>query len=344
MRLLAFLTFLFVALLPALAFGQSITIGKVDQFVHSVDTDSTTLSEIWFEECEKSGTIEIPITLMGVSDDNIHIFASKSVDCSDDNERDAAINNGTCFDLGTIENDNTVTLNVREILQPVASKDLDIDSPDFCTSISDGGSVSTTVYLMDLDGGTADTKASTEFSVDFTGPDAPELERVGVGEEQLIIHWKASESDDTDGYTVFCEPLADGSVDGGGGVDGEATTPTCAGTLLKEGERPPGSVRASQQYGRTKDSGSYDGLQNGAWYACGVAGVDNKGNTGNLSAIACARPEPVKDFYEAYVEAGGEGGGGFCAFSRSPNRSALALAGAAALMLAARRRRGATRS
>jgi hypothetical protein len=340
-RLLAFLTFLFVALVPALAFGQSITIGAVDQFVHSVDTDSTTLSEIWFEECETEGaTIEIPITLSGVSDDNIHVFVSKNVDCSNDNERDEAINNGTCIDLGGISDDNAVKLNVRDILRPLAAKDVGVDSPDFCTSVGDGGAVSTKVHLLDLAGGTADTKAEQSFSVDFTGPDPPELERVGVGENQLIVHWDASDSDDIDGYTVFCEPLVDGSLVGEGGTDGESAMPNCAGVLLKEGERPPGSVRGSQQYGVTKNSGAYDNLQNGVWYACGVAGVDRRGNTGNLSAIACSRPEPVTDFYEAYVEAGGEGGGGFCVFSRAPHRSALGLVVGAALLLAARRRKG----
>ena len=344
MRLLAYLTFLFVALLPALAFGQSITIGPVEQFTHSVDTDSTTLSEIWFEECETPGaTIEIPITLMGISDDNIHVFVSKTVDCSNDNERDEAINNGTCIDLGTIEDDNTIRLEVRDILRPLAPRDVGVDSPEFCTSIGDGGRISSTVYLLDLDGGTADTKASTTFSVDFTGPDPPDLDRVGVGESQLIVYWGASDSDDIDGYTVFCEPLSEGSLIGEGGANGSGT-PECVGTQLKEGERPPGSVRGSQQYGVTKDSGAYGNLQNGVWYACGVAGVDRQGNTGNLSALACARPEPVTDFYEAYVDAGGQGGGGFCAFSRNPQRSVLVALGAAALVFAARRRKGAARS
>ena len=343
MRLLAFLTFLFVALLPALAFGQSITIGAVDQYDHSVETDSTVLNEIWFEECETEGaTIEIPITLSGVDDDNVRIYVSEATDCSDNDNRNDAVNDGTCIDLGKIppDSESSLELNVRQILRPLA-KGVPVDSADFCTSIGDTGA---RVYLLNFSGGSVDASAVAEFSVDFVGPEAPALERVGVGENQLIAHWEPSDSSDIDGYTVYCEPLADGSLVGEGGTDGESATPNCAGVLLKEGERPPGTVRASDEYGVAKESGAYRGLQNGVWYACGVAGVDKQGNTGHLSAIACGRPEPVKDFYEAYVEAGGEGGGGFCAFSRAPHRSALALVAATALMLAARRRKGAVRS
>jgi len=339
-RPLAFLTFLFVALLPALAFGQSITIGPVDQFEHSVDTDSTTLSEIWFEECEnRSATITIPLTLVGIDDDYVHVFVSKSVNCANDDERDEAIAAGTCLDLGVIEDDTAVELSVRDILRPLTSED--VDSPNFCSSI---GQSSVKVAFLDLtDGSTVAHSAQTSFSVDFSGPNPPELESVGIGESQLILHWDASSSSDIDGYRVFCEPLADGSLVGEGGSGGGGA-PACAGTQLVAGQRPPGSVRASQQYGVTKDSGSYDGLQNGVWYACGVAGVDRQGNYGNLSEIACGKPEPVTDFYEAYVQAGGQGGGGFCAFSRKAHHSALALVTGAALLFAVRRRKGADRS
>ena len=46
--------------------------------------------------------------------------------------------------------------------------------------------------------------------------------------------------------------------------------------------------------------------------AIAVAGVDRVGNSGPLSPIACGTPQPVTTFFEAYREAGGRGGGGFC--------------------------------
>jgi hypothetical protein len=329
-RLLAFLTFLFVALLPALAFGQSITLGT--QIDHSVDTDATSYDEIWYEECTTPGaTVTIPVTLMGVDNDNVHIWVGRSVNCADNSTREMNVDEGNCVDIGVMEGNTTQELFVQDILQVLT--DEEIGSANYCSSI---GQDTVTVYFLDMVSSTVTTSASLPFKVDFSGPSAPELDRVGIGESQLIIHWDSSSSADIDGYRVFCEPL-DTLVE-------EGAEPTCVGTLLVPGERPPGSVKASKQYGVTKDSGAYDGLENGVWYACGVAGVDTQGNYGNLSELGCGKPEPVTDFYEAYVNAGGEGGGGFCAFSRTPQRSALAAFGAAALLLAARRRKGAARS
>jgi hypothetical protein len=335
-RPLAFLTFLFVALLPALAFGQSITLGT--QIDHSVDTDATSYDEIWYEECTTPGaTVTIPVTLMGVDNDNVHIWVGRSVNCADNSTREMNVDEGNCVDIGVMEGNTTAELLVQDVLQVLT--DEAIGSANYCSSI---GQDTVTVYFLDMVSTTVTTSASTAFDVDFSGPSAPEIERVGVGENQLIVHWGSSSSADIDGYRLFCEPLAGGTpVDE---EDGSAPEPPCVGTSLVPGERPPGSVKASKQYGVTKDSGAYDGLENGVWYACGVAGVDTQGNYGNLSELACGKPELVTDFYEAYVRAGGQGGGGFCAFSRTPHRSALAVVAVAALLLAARRRKGATQS
>jgi hypothetical protein len=80
-----------------------------------------------------------------------------------------------------------------------------------------------------------------------------------------------------------------------------------------------------------------NGLTNGVTYAVAVAGIDAYLNTGNLSNLTCATPEPVTGFFEAYREAGGEAGGGYCAIG--PVRSRLSAVGIvlAALGLTLRR-------
>jgi len=54
----------------------------------------------------------------------------------------------------------------------------------------------------------------------------------------------------------------------------------------------------------------------------------------------CATPEEVIDFYEAYVAAGGKGGGGYCAFglNRPGSLAGLMLVVLAALSLRRRLR------
>jgi hypothetical protein len=81
-------------------------------------------------------------------------------------------------------------------------------------------------------------------------------------------------------------------------------------------------------------------LENGSTYVVAIAAEDTAYNVGVLSELACGTPQDVTGFYEAYRDAGGEAGGGFCSFA--PARHG-ALAAAVASLVAAcallRRRR-----
>ena len=71
---------------------------------------------------------------------------------------------------------------------------------------------------------------------------------------------------------------------------------------------PPTALLRGSSTGTTVDA---TGRDEGEW-ACGVAGTDELENPGVLSNILCGVPEPVTDFFEAYRQAGGLAGGGFC--------------------------------
>jgi hypothetical protein len=75
-------------------------------------------------------------------------------------------------------------------------------------------------------------------------------------------------------------------------------------------------------------------------YVVAIATEDNVNNVGVLSELGCNIPKDTTGFYEAYREAGGEAGGGFCSFSPARNGAAALglglLVGACALL---RRRR-----
>jgi hypothetical protein len=140
-----------------------------------------------------------------------------------------------------------------------------------------------------------------------------------------------------------------GSV-GTGGTSGSSTTggqpgasnPLCPSTALIAGQQPPTSgFRCGSVNGLSSTEGSARGLDNGVTYAVGVAAFDSVDNVGPLSPIECGTPQPVTDFFESYREAGGKGGGGFCALERragGPGANALFLT-LAMLGLLLRRRR-----
>jgi hypothetical protein len=101
---------------------------------------------------------------------------------------------------------------------------------------------------------------------------------------------------------------------------------------------PPGKYRCGSATANATE-GEATGLRNGQLYAVAVATVDKLGNVGPLSEIECGSPKPVTDFFEAYRNAGGEAGGGFCAIGHHRESGALVFMLGALVMWIVRRRR-----
>lgn len=150
----------------------------------------------------------------------------------------------------------------------------------------------------------------------------------------------------------------DGGVDGGGGsggggggggagggdtdagTDAGTTNPECPTSSLRAGVAPdPELEPCGRVENERADEATADDLKDGTLYGIAVAAVDQLGNSGPLSEIACGKPQPVDDFFELYRRAGGKGGGGFCSLDmpRGPPTRSGWLA-ACALLLVARRR------
>jgi hypothetical protein len=125
-------------------------------------------------------------------------------------------------------------------------------------------------------------------------------------------------------------------------INAECRMQDDAANLLVPGELPSEEVLALECGSGSSNfetDGTATGLQNGVSYQVAVAGVDIFDNVGPLSMVDCDIPAEVDTFYEQYKQAGGKGGGGFCAFSTTRTPGFLTLLGGAALVFAARRRR-----
>jgi hypothetical protein len=93
----------------------------------------------------------------------------------------------------------------------------------------------------------------------------------------------------------------------------DAGAGSCWGAGLVPGALPPTGLQpCGTETSRTATHGNATGLIEGTRYALAVAAVDELGNPGVLSNVACGIPEPVTDAFEAYRGSGGGGGGGFC--------------------------------
>ena len=374
MRLRSYLILLFgmlglaLGMFPAATAGaQSVTIVETN-IEHSIEITGRKATEIWYRECvDANATITISFTLTSPGDRDLEVWTSVQDNCTDDSRR--TDEDSDCESLGDVTGDREVTLRVRDLLAPAIPDGASADNP--CASIE---KTSINVYFLLMDGTTTDASDSLSFSVDFEGPDAPELNEVGVGEEQLYADWDGSDSTDIDGYYVFCEPIDGGASSGtggssattggnggdgtgNGGTAGDAATGgttsggstssgsgTCSPSLLVAGQRPAEGLIRSKKHSKTATKGPSGRLENDQEYACAVAGVDSQGNVGNLSEVQCGMPRDLTDFYEAYTRAGGQGGGGFCAFGPPRKSSAFALAGLGIALLIARRKYRSTRS
>lgn len=204
-----------------------------------------------------------------------------------------------------------------------------------------------------------------EIGVDTQGPSAPTELRAAPADDGLSLNWKASPSGEVRSHRFYCAelgetsevapPAATGITDGGepnpapdeetdaaprgSGSDAAAPNVTpvapasdCSSPLLTPGEKPPEAARCGSIDTGNATSGRAKGLVNGRRYAVGVAAVDELGNTGALSNLACNTPEEVIDFWDRYREAGGRGGGGFCSFGAA-TRPSLATYGSGLLLL-----------
>jgi hypothetical protein len=116
---------------------------------------------------------------------------------------------------------------------------------------------------------------------------------------------------DASAATPVAAPLPiDGSV-----ATADAGTPTveCSAPDLIEGALPGADLQVCGEVtSTTATRGVAKNLENGVEYAIAVAAIDELGNAGRLSNVACGIPEEIDEFYEDYRRAGGGGGGGIC--------------------------------
>ena len=204
------------------------------------------------------------------------------------------------------------------------------------------------VYFMLVDSGNniMGTFVTWAATYKLLAPPPPDKVKAGIGENQLPITFEYSSSNsDTsiNGYSLYCDPARgdDAAADAGVLPDdaGPLPIPPCRGSTVLTAGAHPNEVNYCGNAGKTASSGTATGLVNGVAYNVAVATVDSYGNTGVLSNTTCEVPQPVTGFFEAYHDAGGRGGGGFCSFSlRRQTLPLFALFGVATYLVLRRRR------
>jgi hypothetical protein len=218
--------------------------------------------------------------------------------------------------------------------------------PTECNTTSTAVSAQTlNLFFLMVDGGeNAAGTATFKTTYKLNAPAPPTNVASGVGENIAPISWTTTASADTsiDGYQLYCDPApGQAGLDEAGIIaDPDVLPGSCtASTILVPGARPDDKYKCGTA-AKTATKSSATGLINNVAYNVSVAATDTYRNVGVVSTPpACAIPQPVTGFFEAYRDAGGEGGGGYCSFSRQRRPMMLLTVLGLGLCLMLRRRR-----
>lgn len=354
--------------------AQAQTIQPINDQAFSRDLEfrGTAQKPFWInrEDCIQDDVLHFDLSVMNPTDDNFEVWVGTS-DCA---PRSARIElNGVCWRVAR-QFAQTARFSIDVPVRDVVARRPSASDPDAQGDIGvcdDNWELSVNFYFMYVnDNGDVLASATwTKTGVDIRGPTPPSAVEARVGDGALLAKWTPSTSTDLLGYNIYCRPtdgvegdagvgnagagnadagvtLADAGVtlaDAGNGAtvapgSGEETALVCEAPGLDPGTIPALDLPlCGEVTGLAVDSALAKGLDNYREYALAVAAVDDLGNPGSLSNVACAVPEELDTFFERYRELGGRGGGGICSVrglgQTLPGSSGrLALLGLAAML------------
>jgi hypothetical protein len=329
------------------------------------------------EDCLKDATATFGVTFAATPNNAVLEVWSGS-GCDAYMNRSSTSSTKTCVQVvsGQLAPINqTITVHLRDMVAAYGTTgDQSIDQCDDSTT---AGLQNRSLYFVVADPSSNATvstgpNSKWDFSYDVKAPGPPTAVSAGSGDSSLVTSFTAPSGEtNLRTYHFYCSLIGDPPADTGGtggtgggtdvsvagagaasagGAASDADTdtdtassdPECTSSVLIPGKPAPdsaidcGSIGAQGAKGGETDPV----LDNDVRYAVAVATEDTLGNIGVLSKLACNTPKDTTGFYEAYSEAGGRAGGGFCTFRPAPRHAtAMGLVVAAAACALWRRRR-----
>lgn len=176
------------------------------------------------------------------------------------------------------------------------------------------------------------------FYCSLVGASAGVTNTAGTGGTSATVGTDTGGATDTGSSS----PETGGASDGDGDSGDQSDDPSCTSSVLVPGAPAPSDAIDCGSIGAQGADGgeTTQVLENSVRYAVAIATEDDANNIGVLSKLGCGVPQDVTGFYEAYRNAGGQAGGGFCSFSPARHgafASLLALGLGASLLLRRRR-------
>jgi hypothetical protein len=244
----------------------------------------------------------------------------------------------------------TVKARLQDMVLPYTTSGVGNGTKESCDLETSPGLVPRSLFFVVYNSGTTMSELSPAaavwaFKYDVKAP-APPTNVVAGGSEGALVTTFTPPSGESNllRYHFYCSlATIPAATTGTGGTSASDTTasmagssdtteapssdPYCGSDVLVPDQAPPegaidcGTVGAQGATGgETKEV-----LENSVNYAVAVATEDDANNVGVLSKLACATPQDITGFFEAYRAAGGQAGGGFCSFGPSTRGSLATL-------------------
>lgn len=276
---------------------------------------------------------------------SLEVWVGSGRDCSKDDERGTT---GFCRRLDSqpvVTTGQLILIAPQDVVEAIRNPSERVEAKGRGTIESCDARVfaDVTFYVMIIDNnnvlGTPGKWDNT--SIDARPPGVPPDLAVTPGDSALFASWTSQEDSDLAGYTVFCEEVdcSGGGIDDSIGVAGSTglIDPTCTGapSVIVPGARLTPEQAERYTCGRSSGLGAKSAtlkdiagvpLENGACYAIAVSATDRVKNKSPLSGVTCGSPQDVTTFFEAYRDAGGKGGGGFCGVAELGRGRSMTLA------------------
>jgi len=336
----------------------------VDQNGNAVTHGYTSDHPFWvnLQECRAGWQYQVSVTTVGTGTANMEVWASTAGnDCA---STAARFTTASCWRVGYfgvnegtyayyIPVQNVVAMHyfgLGEASGTTVHQGTAEDCDKIARQTNARAGVSITLYFYIFSGagtGTPTYSATwAESGYDLIGPSAPATVGARAADTQLYLNWSQVLDSDLAGYRVYCQECrAAGDLDVCDSYStGDAGEFDCSSDVdnLVPGCLPPSEHLKGTVSDKLAVSGIAGNLTNGREYACGVAGFDTRQNSGTLSELVTGSPWWVRDFYTAYREAKGKGGGGFCSVGQRPSGFGLLIPLASLGLLALRRWRSST--
>ena len=308
--------------------ADSIVVLQNYEIERNYDRDSDEEPQtISLRDCQANFNVSFPTNISVTNTRQLKVWVGPN-SCLSEDERD----DGDCREVYQSQ------VNANNPNIDIAAQDIVGDGGEDCTTdvSGAGNAVNILLFAFQLNNGQPEEAGSTtvDMNYDVNAPAPPHVTSIGQGDGQLSPKWEPLEDIDVTGYRFYCqessttqEEVDAGGFDeagagGQGGQGGADSGGGCQSTMVAGQPPPEDAFPCGEQAGKSAGRGTVTDVENGRVYTVGVVSQDIVGNEGTLSNLVCQYPKEVTDFYEAYTNSGGEGGGGFCSIGHG--RSATA--------------------